>query len=82
MSDAHPFYGKEILRNREHAKINSLLEKFKGRSADAALKKEIYETLQKAKEEGVISIPFKIALRKSPSPYTPSYIEVILDTKL
>lgn len=77
-----PFYGIEILRGREQEKIKSFLQKWKGRTADDTLKKEIYEALLKEREEGRISIPFKVVLRKDPTKIHPDYVEVILDTKV
>lgn len=77
-----PFYGVEILREREQKKIKEFLNKWKGKPADEALKKEIYDALLKEREEGRISIPFKVALRKDPSKIHPDYVEVILDSKV
>ncbi|CRX39336.1 hypothetical protein [Estrella lausannensis] len=80
--EEHPFYGYEILREREHAQIEKILSKHKGKQADDQLKKEIYEELQDLKDKGTISIPFKVVLRKDPMARQAPYIEVILDTKL
>lgn len=78
----HPFYGFEILKDRQHAHIESVLAKYRHRNADEALKKEIYEELQALKSDGKITIPFKIVLRKDQRSSLKNYVEVILDTKL
>lgn len=78
----HPFYGFEILKERQHAHIESVLAKYKGRNPDDSLKKEIYEELQALKSEGVVTIPFKVVLRKDPKNPLKNYVEVILDTKV
>lgn len=80
--EEHPFYGYEILKEREHARIEKVLSKHKRKKADDQLKKEIYEELQDLKDKGVITIPFKVVLRKDSTGKQPTYIEVILDTKL
>lgn len=80
--EEHPFYGFEILKEREHVKIESILQKYKGRQADDSLKKDIYEELQRLKTAGVITIPFKVVLRKDPISPLKNYVEVILDTKI
>lgn len=80
--EEHPFYGYEILREREHATIEAILSKHKGKRADDTLKKEIYEELHDLKDKGVITIPFKVVLRKDLKVPEASYIEVILDTKV
>lgn len=80
--DNHPFYGEPILRDRQQQYIDTLLLPYRGRKADDALKKEIWDLLQQEKYAGRISIPFKIALRRDPDGKNPDYIEVILDTKV
>ena len=78
----HPFYGEEVLRNREQIYIKNLLKKYKNQPATDELKKKIWEELQMEKHLGNIKIPFKLAIRKDPSGKFPEYIEVILDTKV
>lgn len=78
----HPFYGEHILRGREQIYIQNLLRKYKGRPANEELKKEIYEELQRDKHLGKLKIPFKVVLRQDSSGKYPSFVEVILDTKV
>jgi len=78
----HYFYGQPVVREEEEEKVRQLLKEFKGEKADEALKEKIWQKLQKAKTEGFLSIPFKVALRKGVVPHTIDYIEVILDTKV
>lgn len=80
--EEHPFYDEDILRNREQEYIHKLLKKYRGQKATEDLKKIIYDELQKEKQMGRIKIPFKVVLRKDPSQKFPTYIEVILDTKV
>lgn len=82
MHDHPPFYGKVIIPRQEQAYLQSLLRPFKGRKADESLQKEIFDALQKAKHEGILTIPFKVALRKDPFNKYPATVEVILDTKV
>jgi len=80
--EEHPFYGYEILRERQHALIDTVLAKYKGRAPDDALKKEIYEELQSLKAAGQVTIPFKVVLRRDLKRPLKNYVEVILDTKV
>ena len=82
MEHDRPFYGSHILRNREQEYINSLLSKYRGLPATDELKKKIYDELQNEKYKGNIKIPFKVVLRQDPARLFPSYVEVILDTKV
>ncbi len=82
MSEHRPFYGKTIIPRQEQSYLNALLEKFKGRKPDESLQKDIFDALQKAKHEGALTIPFKVALRKDPTRKHPPFVEVILDTKV
>jgi len=77
-----PFYGTDILREREQKYIQGLLKKYKGMEVDDSLKKKIYDELQHEKHLGNIKIPFKVALNVDASGKYPSYVEVILDTKV
>ena len=78
----HHFYDKPIIRSREQQKIKELLEEFKECAPDESLKEKIWEKLQKARHEGVLSIPFKVVLRQASTPSSKRSIEVILDTKV
>lgn len=80
--EEHPFYGHEILRQQEEEKVKSILARYKGEEANDALKKKIWDDLQDAKHKGLITIPFKVALRKDVYGKYPNYVEVILDTKV
>jgi len=79
---SHPFYGQEILRNQQQKWIETLLKKYRGQPADDTLKQRIWDELQEQKHQGILTIPFKVVLRKDPSHNFPPYIEVILDTKV
>lgn len=71
-----------ILRDREQAYIQQLLKKYRGKVADEALKKAIFDELQQEKCAGKIKIPFKVLLKNGvPGKYPPS-VEVILDSKV
>jgi hypothetical protein len=78
----HFFYDKPILREREQEKIEEILAEFKKEKADETLKEKIWEKLQKAKADGIISIPFKVVLVKGSEPHIPPCVEVVLDTKV
>lgn len=78
----HPFYGKEILADREQEYIRQLLHKYRLETADEDLKKKIWDDLQQAKYLGKVTIPFKVVLRRDQTGKFPSYIDVILDTKV
>ena len=80
--EEHPFYGVEIIRREEKEIIQQILKKYKGEEPDDALKKKIWDELQLAKHHGIITIPFKLAVRKDPLGKYPPYIEVILDSKV
>lgn len=83
MEHAHPpFYGSEVLRHNEQDYINSILSKYSDLKPTDELKKKIYDELMMEKHKGNIKIPFKVAMRLDPSGIFPSYIEVILDTKV
>lgn len=78
----HPFYGKEVVRRQEQEFIQTFLKKYSKEPVNEALKQKIWEDLQMEKHLGNITIPFKVVLRQDPSGQFPSYIEVILDTKV
>ena len=48
----HPFYGYEILREREQIKIQKILNQFKEEPVTEELKKRIWDALQQAKQKG------------------------------
>ncbi len=78
----HPFYGKEILADREQALINTMLKKYRHEPVNEELKKKIWDDLQQAKFLGTLTIPFKVVIRRDQTGKFPSYVEVILDTKV
>lgn len=80
--EEHPFYGADIIRREEKEIIQEILKKYKGQEVNDDLKKRIWDELQLAKHHGIITIPFKIAVRKDPLGKYPNYIEVILDSKV
>jgi hypothetical protein len=79
---AHPFYGVDIVRDEQQELVRSLLKKYKKEPPSEELKKKIWDELQKEKFLGRLTIPFKVVLRRDPSGKFPSYVEVILDTKV
>lgn len=78
----HPFYGYEIIRDQEKEHIQNLLKKYKNEPVNDALKQKIWDELQMEKYYGRITIPFKVVMRQDASGLFPSYVEVILDTKV
>lgn len=78
----HPFYGLDIIRNREQEYIKELLKKYQKEPVTDALKQKVWDELQMEKHLGRITIPFKLAVRMDPSGKFPNIIEVILDTKV
>lgn len=80
--DEHPFYGLNIIRSNEQAYINKLLSKYKKEAVTEELQKRIWDELQTAKCEGIITIPFKVVMRRDTTGKYPDYIDVILDTKV
>ncbi|HRD55075.1 MAG TPA: hypothetical protein PLC42_01630 [Parachlamydiaceae bacterium] len=82
MAHHHPFYGKKIVPRNEKEYIQNLLKKYRREEASEELKKKIWEELQKEKQLGNITIPFKLAVRRDPSGKFPSFVEIILDTKV
>ena len=78
----HPFYGKEIIRQREQEYINFLLRKYKNFPVNEETQSKIWDELQMEKHLGHLSIPFKVVMRKDANKKYPDYIEIILDTKV
>ena len=76
------FYGKQIDPTTEQETIEKILSKYRKMPVTDELKKSIYNELCTAKASGVITIPFKIVMRKDPHRKGRDYIEVILDTKV
>jgi len=62
--------------------IENLLAKHKNKACTPKLKKELYEELSEAKESGLITLPFKIFLRKKNRKEGHDYFEIIVDTKI
>jgi hypothetical protein len=82
MSHDHPFYGKDIIRDQEQRHIQRILAKYRNEPVTDELKQKVWDELMMEKHLGMITIPFKLAMRKDPSAKFPSYLEVILDTKV
>ncbi|MEX1012724.1 MAG: hypothetical protein WD595_04180 [Waddliaceae bacterium] len=80
--EEHYFYGKPVYRDREQEYIESILKKYRNEPVTEELKKMIWDELQKEKNEGRITIPFRVVIRKDPSGRLPSYVEVLLNTKV
>jgi len=80
--EEHPFYGHEILRDRQQATVQKILTQFDGEPVTEELKKRIWDALQEAKQRGDVTIPFKVVMRRDASKKHPEYVEVILDTKV
>jgi len=78
----HPFYGKEIVREREQEYISQILKKYKNHPVNEETQSKIWDELQMEKYHGRLSIPFKVVMRKDANKKYPDYIEVILDTKV
>lgn len=78
----HPFYDVEIVRRQEQEYIQNLLRKYKDEPVTDELKKKIWDELMWEKHLGNIKIPFKLVTRKDATGKFPSYLEVILDTKV
>ncbi|MEC7839027.1 MAG: hypothetical protein VX777_03190 [Chlamydiota bacterium] len=78
----HPFYGKDIISRNEHEKVEEILREFKGEPVTEELKKRIWDKLQMAKHQGIITIPFKVVMRRDRYKKYPDRVEVILDTKV
>lgn len=83
MSHEHkPFYGHDVLRDREQAYIRQLLEKYRQEPVTDELKKKVYEELAAEKFHGRITIPFRVVVRRDAYRRYPPVIDVILDTKV
>jgi hypothetical protein len=78
----HPFYGFDIIRNKEQAYVKKLLKKYESEPVSEELKKKVWDELQMEKYHRRVTIPFKIATRRDPYGKFPDCIEVILDTKV
>ncbi len=78
----HPFYGYDILRQKQQKYIEKLLKKYRGKAVTEELKKQIWDELQMEKHFGRVTIPFKVTLRRDSYGKFPDYVEVILDTKV
>lgn len=81
-NDHPPFYGHTVLRDQQQAYIRQLLRKYRNDPPSEALKEKIWNELQLEKFHGRVTIPFKVVMRSDKSNHYPSYIEVILDSKV
>lgn len=77
-----PFYGKEIHPGEQQNIVNKILSKYSRETVSDELKKKIHDELTAAKWEGIITIPFKVSIRKDVTGIHRDFIEVILDTKV
>lgn len=82
MSHEHPFYGKDIIRGDEQAYIKKLVQKYHNDPVNDELKQKVWEELMEEKNQGRITIPFKLSLRRDATGKFPPYLEIILDTKV
>lgn len=80
--EEHPFYGVEIIRRREKEYIQNLLRKYKHEPVTEDLQRRIWDELQMEKHKGLITIPFKVIIRRDSHKKYPDHIEIILDTKV
>lgn len=80
--EEHPFYGYDIIRNKEQAYITNLLKKYRHLPVTEELKAKIWDELQMEKYKGTVTIPFKVVMRRDTQKKYHDYIEVILDTKV
>lgn len=78
----HPFYGTDIIRNREKEYIQNILKKYRHDPVNEELQHKIWDELQMEKYKGNIKIPFKVVMRRDIYKKFPDYIEIILDTKV
>ena len=78
----HPFYGHQILREREQRYIQDLLVKYRNLPVTEELKQKIYDELMMEKYHGRIKIPFRVVTRRDIYGKYPECIDVILDTKV
>jgi len=78
----HPFYGQVIVRRSQQEYIKKLMEKYQKEPVTDELKKKVWDELQMQKHLGIITIPFKLGVRRDPYGKFPDVIEVILDTKV
>lgn len=78
----HPFYDKWIYREREQEYIRGLLRQYAHEVVNDELKKKVYDDLSREKTLGNVTIPFRVVLKHDSYGKYPSYIEVILDTKV
>jgi hypothetical protein len=82
MKQHHHFYGKPIHRAEEQRTIREILKKYQHALVNEELQKKIYDDLVKEKHLGNISIPFKVLMKHDPLGKYPSYIEIVLDSKV
>jgi hypothetical protein len=82
MSEAHLFYGKEIVREKQQEFIQQILHKYRNEKASEELKEKIYNDLFAEQHKGNITIPFKVLFKKDETGTHPPCIEVLLDTRV
>lgn len=77
-----PFYGEEVLRDRQQEYIEAILKKYRNTPADENLKKKVWDELQAEKAAGRVTIPFKVVLEQDPQGLFAPCVKVLLDTKV
>jgi hypothetical protein len=77
-----PFYGVDVIRRTQQQYIQDLLKKYRLEPVTDELKAKIWDELQMEKYKGIVTIPFKVVMRRDSTKKFPDYIEVILDTKV
>lgn len=78
----HPFYGETISRHAQQELIQKIIAKYKGQTPTDKIREAIYNELMDKKYEGLITIPFQVRMVKDEEGKYPSYLEVVLDTKV
>lgn len=80
--EEHPFYGKQVARAVEQEYIQALLAKYRNEPVTPELQERVYNELMHEKHLGNITIPFKVFMQRDESGARPSYIDVLLDSKV
>lgn len=82
MHEHSPYYGKKISRTQQQEYIRAILAKYKNEPPSDDLHSKIHDDLMQEKHLGNITIPFKVIMEKDETGVRPTYIEVVLDTKV
>ncbi len=78
----HPFFGTKIARAQQEEHIRAILNEYRSEPAGEELKAKVYWRLMEEKHAGRVIIPFKVILNKSETPSQPTYVDVVLDSKV